>query len=73
LADAAGSAQDRPFRKGDRVVYEGLGFGTVRSEPEVSYVEVVFDDDIAPSRKVSWWALSHVQNAERSDREIKSL
>ena len=50
------------YRRGDRVVDDALGYGTVLDEMSGYLVPVVFDDDIAPRRNVPWWVLTKAQN-----------
>lgn len=43
--------------KGDRVISESFGFGTILSDQVGISIDVVFDDDIAPFRSMPWWVL----------------
>ena len=44
--------------KGDRVVMEGRGFGTVLDIPSSCTVRVGFDDDAAAYRDIYFWLLA---------------
>lgn len=49
------------FSKGERVLDEEYGYGTVVTDQTDMLVEICFDDDLAPSRRLVWWTVEEVK------------